>query len=85
MLILKSGSLKQMTILNFKTKYTEICLLFTKYVKSAIGYEGIHRIEKYKYPKDAVREALLNTVAHKDYSAGDHKRVQTSKHSRTNF
>lgn len=47
-----------------------IDLLFTKYIKSAISYEGIHRIEKYEYPKDAVREALLNAIAHKDYSGG---------------
>ncbi len=45
-------------------------LLFTKYIHSAISYEGINRIEKYHYPKDAVREALLNAVAHKDYSGG---------------
>jgi ATP-dependent DNA helicase RecG len=47
-----------------------IDLLFTKYIKSAISYEGIHRVEKYEYPKDAVREALLNAIAHKDYSGG---------------
>jgi ATP-dependent DNA helicase RecG len=45
-------------------------LLFTKYIHSAISYEGINRIEKYDYPKDAVREALLNAIAHKDYSGG---------------
>ncbi|RZK40897.1 MAG: DeoR family transcriptional regulator [Pedobacter sp.] len=45
-------------------------LLFTKYIKSAISYEGIHRVENYEYPKGAVREALLNAVAHKDYSGG---------------
>ncbi len=45
-------------------------LLFTKYIKAAISYEGINRIEKYEYPKDAVREALLNAIAHKDYSGG---------------
>ena len=38
-------------------------LLFTKYIKAAISYEGIKRIEKYEYPKDAVREALLNAIA----------------------
>jgi len=47
-----------------------IDLLFTKYIRSAISYEGIHRIEKYDYPKDAIREALLNAIAHKDYSGG---------------
>lgn len=45
-------------------------LLFTKYIKAEIGYEGINRIETYEYPKDAVREALLNAIAHKDYSGG---------------
>ncbi|MEI6047475.1 MAG: ATP-binding protein [Bacteroidota bacterium] len=45
-------------------------LLFTKYIKAEISYEGISRVEKYEYPKDAVREALLNAIAHKDYSGG---------------
>jgi len=43
-------------------------LLFTKYIKSFISYEGLNRVETYEYPKDAVREALLNAVSHKDYS-----------------
>lgn len=45
-------------------------LLFTKYIKAFISYDGIHRIETYEYPKEAVREALLNAIAHKDYSGG---------------
>ena len=45
-------------------------LLFTKYIKALISYEGINRVETYEYPKDAVREALLNAIAHKDYSGG---------------
>ena len=45
-------------------------LLFTKYIKAEISYEGINRVEKYEYPKNAVREALLNAIAHKDYSGG---------------
>ena len=45
-------------------------LLFTKYIKAIISYEGINRIETYEYPKEAVREALLNSIAHKDYSSG---------------
>lgn len=45
-------------------------LLFTKYIKSIISYEVINRIEKYEYPKDAIRETLLNAIAHKDYSGG---------------
>lgn len=45
-----------------------IDLLYTKYIKAEISYEGINRIEKYEYPRDAFREALLNAIAHKDYS-----------------
>jgi len=47
-----------------------IDLLFTKYLKAEISYEGINRVEKYEYPKEAIREALLNAIAHKDYSGG---------------
>jgi ATP-dependent DNA helicase RecG len=45
-------------------------LLFSKYIKAEISYEGINRVEKFEYPKEAVREALLNAIAHKDYSGG---------------
>lgn len=47
-----------------------IDLLFTKYIKALISYEGIHRIETFEYPKEAIREALLNAISHKDYSSG---------------
>jgi len=43
-------------------------ILFSKYFKAFISYEGIHRVETFEYPEEAVREALLNAVAHKDYS-----------------
>ncbi|GHV69095.1 ATP-dependent DNA helicase [Bacteroidia bacterium] len=43
-------------------------LLFTKYIKAMISYEGIYRVETYEYPKEAVREAIHNAVAHKDYT-----------------
>ena len=45
-----------------------IDLLFTRYIKALISYEGIYRVETYEYPKDAVREAIHNAVAHKDYT-----------------
>ncbi len=47
-----------------------INLLFTKYIKALISYEGIHRIETYEYPKEAVREAVLNALSHKNYASG---------------
>ena len=33
-----------------------------------ISYDDIYRIETFEYPKEAVREALLNAIAHKDYT-----------------
>lgn len=45
-------------------------LLLTKYLKATIRYDGINRIEEYPFPETALREALLNAVAHKDYSQG---------------
>jgi ATP-dependent DNA helicase RecG len=45
-------------------------LLLSKYLKSAISYKGIHRIEKYPVPEQALREAVLNAIIHKDYSSG---------------
>ena len=42
--------------------------MLTKYTKALISYEGLTRVETYEYPKDALREALLNAVAHKDYT-----------------
>ena len=43
-------------------------LLYTKYLTAKIDYDGITRVEKYPFPKSAVREALLNAIAHKNYA-----------------
>lgn len=45
-------------------------LIYFKYLKAKISYEGIQRIERYPIPEAALREALLNAVVHKDYSVG---------------
>lgn len=45
-------------------------LLHSKYLKAYIRYEGIQRVERYLFPLQALREALLNAVIHKDYSSG---------------
>lgn len=45
-------------------------LLLTKYLTASIGYEGAGRTEEFMFPKEALREALLNALAHKDYSSG---------------
>ncbi|MDA3812485.1 MAG: putative DNA binding domain-containing protein [Spirochaetaceae bacterium] len=45
-----------------------IDLIFTKYMKAAISYEGIQRLERYPVPQAAVREAVLNALVHRDYA-----------------
>ena len=45
-----------------------IDLLYTKYLKGIISYEGVSRIETYPYPREAIREAVLNAIAHKNYA-----------------
>ena len=44
-------------------------LVYTKYMKALITYEGIQRVEQFMFHKDAFREILLNAIVHKDYSS----------------
>ncbi len=46
-----------------------IDLLTTKYMKAYIRYEGLQRVEEFLFPIAALREALLNALAHKDYGS----------------
>ncbi len=43
-------------------------LVYTKYLKALIDYDGIQRIEQFMFHPDAFREILLNAIVHKDYS-----------------
>lgn len=45
-------------------------VVYLKYMKAKITYEGMQRIERYFVPETALREALLNALCHKDYSTG---------------
>lgn len=45
-------------------------LLLTKYMKAAITYRGIQRVETFPVPEAALREAVLNALVHKDYATG---------------
>ena len=45
-------------------------LLLTKYLKAAITYRGIQRVETFPVPEPALREAVLNAIIHKDYASG---------------
>lgn len=44
-------------------------ILTTKYLRAMISYDGIHRIETLPMPREALREALLNSVVHKSYES----------------
>ena len=46
-----------------------IDLVYTKYMKARITYDGIQRVEVFMFPRDAFREILLNAVVHKDYAS----------------
>ena len=46
-----------------------IDLVYTKYMKARITYEGIQRVEVFMFPREAFREILLNAVVHKDYAS----------------
>jgi len=46
---------------------TILNILRTKYLKSIISFEGIHRREKLEYPYDALKEAVINALIHRDY------------------
>ena len=44
-------------------------LVYIKYMRAYIDYEGVRRIEQFMSHKDAFREILLNAITHKDYSS----------------
>ncbi len=45
-------------------------LLKSKYLKSIISYQGIRRIETLEYLENALREAIINAIIHRDYNGG---------------
>ena len=42
-------------------------LLYTKYARALISYDGIYRVETFPVPRAAMREAVINAVIHRDY------------------
>jgi len=47
-----------------------IDLLLTEYLRAGITYRGIQRVETFPVPAEALREAVLNAIIHKDYASG---------------
>lgn len=45
-------------------------LIYTKYLRAKVSYDGIHRVERFPFPEASVREAVVNAICHKRYASG---------------
>ncbi len=43
-------------------------LLYTKYTRALVSYDGVYRVETFPVPREAMREAVINAIIHRDYS-----------------
>ena len=48
-----------------------IWLLRSKYLRTPVRYEGLHRIEDLEIPEPAMRELVYNAIVHRDYFGTD--------------
>ena len=55
-------------------------LLKTKYLTYDISFEGASRRERLRLPEIALRESLLNAIAHKDYSDSTPTQIKVYPH-----
>ena len=44
-------------------------LLYTKYTRALISYDGVYRVETFPVPREAMREAVINAIIHRDYAS----------------
>ena len=63
---LKFQDIIEGNILDMPDKVLDI--LRSKYLTSPVKYVGLQRIEKLEYPQEALREAIINAIVHKDYT-----------------
>lgn len=52
----------------FRMADQAIDLIYTKYLKAKITYEHDVRVEMYPFPREGVREAIYNALAHNNYA-----------------
>lgn len=45
-------------------------LLYSKYLVSPVTYDGIARVERQKFPREAVRELVCNALIHSNWARG---------------
>jgi len=53
----------------FQQLESSLEILRTKYLQSKIKFEGIHRRDILEYPYEALREAIINALIHRDYQS----------------
>ncbi|MFQ5631758.1 MAG: ATP-binding protein [bacterium] len=51
-------------------------ILRSKYLLSNIKFEGIHRRDILEYPYEALREAIINALIHRDYLGSSHIQIR---------
>ena len=44
-------------------------LLYTKYTLGLVSHDGIYRVEPFPVPREAMREAVINAIIHRDYTS----------------
>ena len=44
-------------------------LLYSKYTRALISYDGVYRVETFPVPREAMREAVINAIIHRDYAS----------------
>jgi ATP-dependent DNA helicase RecG len=64
----------------FSQAHAVVDLLRTKYMKAAISYQGIQRIEQFPVPYEALREAVVNALVHRDYAVPAPIQIRVYEH-----
>ena len=58
-------------------------LLYTKYTRALISYDGVYRVETFPVPREAMREAVINAIIHRDYASPTTIQISGTTESRS--